>query len=134
MISEKNDLSFMLIDRKKMGNTVILQEAFERIRDEYIDTFGIGENYKNILDLKKDIVCLRIDMAISGDGFIQNFIDMAQMDMNNFLNASEKTKHSEITVRLSKYMGYHVNERLMSVREYNEAVEVMRIDLTRKAA
>jgi len=47
----------------------------------------------------------------------------------------DKTKPFETTVRLSKHMGFAVNERIVSVREYAEMVEVMRNDLTpRKAA
>jgi|TARA_R110000868_G_scaffold47737_4_gene156086 hypothetical protein len=134
MISEKNDLSYMLVDRTKMGNKNILAEAFDKIKDEYVDTFGITENYKKILDLKKDIICLQLEMAATGDRFIENHIDMANMELDNLLSTTGKMKPSETTVRLSKHMGFQVNERTISVREYAEMVDVMRNDLTSKAA
>lgn len=133
MISEKNDITFMLIDRTKMGNKHELKAAFDKIKDEYIDTFGINENYKRILELKKEIVCLEIDVAM-GDLFMENFLDIAKMDLERLLKATDSNKPSETTVRLSKHMGFQVNERTITVREYAEMVNVMQNDLIRKAA
>lgn len=133
MISEKNDISYMLIDRTKMGNKHILAEAFDKIKDEYIDTFGINDNYKRILELKKDIVCLQIDVAM-GDLFMENFLDIAKIELERLLKATDSNKPSETTVRLSKHMGFQVNERTITVREYAEMVNVMQNDLIRKAA
>lgn len=133
MISEKNDITFMLIDRSKMGNKHELKAEFDKIKDEYIDTFGINDNYKRILELKKEIVCLQIDVAM-GDLFMENFLDIAKIELERLLKATDSNKPSETTVRLSKHMGFQVNERTITVREYAEMVNVMQNDLIRKAA
>lgn len=135
MISEKNDLSFLLINKHQKFDKAKISKVFERIKDEYIDTFGISENYKKILELKKDITCLELEMAATGQRIIKNRIKIATIELNKLLSATDKTKPFETTVRLSKHMGFAVNERIVSVREYAEMVEVMRNDLTpRKAA
>lgn len=134
MISEKNDITFMLIDRTKMGNKHELKAAFDKIKDEYIDTFGINENYKRILELKKEIVCLELEMALTKDRSIKNWIRLSTIELNKLLDNVDKTKPSETTVRLSKHMGFQVNERTITVREYAEMVNVMQNDLIRKAA
>ena len=134
MISEKNDLSFLLINKHEKFDKVKMGKVFDKIKDEYVDTFGITENYKKILDLKKDIICLQLEMAATSDRFIENHIDMANIELENLLSTTNKIKPSETTVRLSKHMGFQVNERLLSVREYAEMVEVMRNDLTSNAA
>lgn len=134
MISEKNDLSFLLLNKHQKFDKIKMEKVFEQIKDEYIDTFGISENYKKILDLRKDIVCLQIEIAVSGDRFIENHIDIAKIELKKLLENTSKGKPSETTVHLSKHMGFQVNERTITVREYAEMVEVMRNELTRKAA
>lgn len=135
MISEKNDLSFLLINKHQKFDKVKIGKVFEQIKDEYIDTFGINENYKKILELKKNIACLELEMAATGERFIKNHIKIATIELNSLLKATDKSKPYETTVRLSKHMGFAINERTISVREYAEMVEVMRNDLTpRKAA
>lgn len=135
MISEKNDLSFLLINKHQKFDKVKIGKVFEQIKDEYIDTFGINENYKKILELRKDIACLGLEMASTGNRVIKNWIRISQLELDNLLSTSNKSKPYETTVRLSKHMGFAINERTISVREYAEMVEVMRNDLTpRKAA
>lgn len=134
MISEKNDLSFLLINKHQKFDKVKIGKVFEQIKDEYIDTFGISDNYKKILELRKDITCLQLEMAATGDRFIENSIDIATIELKKLLTTTDNVKPYETTVRLSKHMGFPVNERTISVREYAEMVEVMRNDLTRKAA
>jgi len=135
MISEKNDLSFMLYDKHKKFDKAKMKISFDKIVDEYIDTFGINENHKRILELKKDIAMLQIDMAVTGDKAIKNFIKIASLELQSLLSKNENIKPYETTVRLSKHMGFPINERTICVREYTEMVEVMRNDLTpRKAA
>jgi len=133
MISEKNDLSFMLIDKHKKFDKAKMKIAFDKIKDEYIDTFGINDNYLKILELKKNIAMLEIDIAL-GDAFMEVYLDIAKNDLNRLVNVGEKSKPFETTVRLSKHMGFSVNERLVSVREYADMVNVMRNDLIRNAA
>lgn len=125
----------MLLEKHKPFDKAVISKAFEQIKDEYIDTFGINDNYKRILELKKEIAILEIDMAVTGDRFIKNFIRIAQIELDSLLKSSDKVKPYETTVRLSKHMGFAINERTICVREYAEMVEVMRNDLTpRKAA
>ena len=134
MIGEKNDLTFMLVDRGKMANKAELKEAFEKIKDEYIDTFGINDNHLKVLELQQNIAILQIEMAVTGERVLKNWIRIAEIELQSILKNSEKTKHSGTNTILSKYMGFHVNERTITVREYHEMVKTMSNEFKRKAA
>ncbi len=135
MISEKNDLTFMLIDRTKMANKAELKAAFEKIKDEYIDTFGINDAHMKVLELQQNIAMLQIEVAVTGEKVLNNWIRIAQRDLQNILKSSEKTNKSDTNYHLSKHMNFHIDETKLSVRQYREYVNGMIRSLTpRKVA
>ena len=134
MIGEKNDLSFMLIDKHKKFDKAKMKIAFDKIKDEYIDTFGINDNYLKILELKRDIAILEIDMAISKDRTIKNFIRISKIELDNLLKSSDNSKQSQTTFALTKHLKCYISEKDLSVRQYAELVEGMKNDLTSNKA
>ena len=117
-INEKNDLSFMLIGSTKKIDNKKLREGFEVLKDEYIDTFGISESYKKILEAKIEIAKLQIDMSLNNDNFLQNFIDMRLSDIEQQLVKTENSSHLKTKMNLEKYLGFRINEKEISVKEY----------------
>jgi len=95
---------------------------------EYIDVFGISDSYVKVLELKARIAELRIDKAITEDSFIQNFINMAEMDLKDLYSQTNKTNTNEVKVHLEKYLGFRLNEKEVSVKEYYTYLNVMSTD------
>jgi hypothetical protein len=72
-------------------------------------------------------------MAITGDRILKNFIKMAQIELNQINSKTNKTNTNEVKVHLEKYLGFRLNEKETSVKEYYTYLNVMAND-SRKAA
>ena len=127
------DMRFMLIKQTTKYDGKKAREYFDKIYSEYIDVFGISESYLKVIELKKQISVLNIEMAITGDRILKNFIKMAQIELNQINSKTNKTNTNEVKVHLEKYLGFRLNEKETSVKEYYTYLNVMAND-SRKAA
>lgn len=127
------DMRFMLVKLSTKYDGVKAREYFDKIYSEYIDVFGISESYLKVIELKKQISVLNIEMAITGDRILKNFIKMAQIELNQINSKTNKTNTNEVKVHLEKYLGFRLNEKETSVKEYYTYLNVMAND-SRKAA
>ena len=127
------DMRFMLIKQTTKYDGKKAREYFDKIYSEYIDVFGISESYLKVIELKKNISVLQIEMAITGDRILKNFIKMAQIELNQINSKTNKTNTNEVKVHLEKYLGFRLNEKETSVKEYYTYLNVMAND-SRKAA
>ena len=127
-VNSTGDLRFVLIKHRTKYDTIKAKESFESLYSEYIDVFGISDSYVKVLELKARIAELRIDKAITEDSFIQNFINMAEMDLKDLYSQTNKTNTNEVKVHLEKYLGFRLNEKEVSVKEYYTYLNVMSTD------
>ena len=126
-------LEFVYEKKPKKIDEKEAEKAFESLFAEYIDIFGISESYYKVLELKKEICKLNIEMALTGDLFLKNFIRMAQIELNDLNKNTDKTNLHEVKVYLEKYLGFRLNEKEVSVKEYYTYLNVMSKD-NKKAA
>lgn len=117
-INETNDLRWMLIDRGRKWHSGAAKQAWEKVYSEYFEHFGINETYVKILNLRKEIALMKTDMALTKDGFLQNYIDMMEIDLKKLIDKPVMSKVNNTKVILEKYMGFRINERETSVKEY----------------
>lgn len=127
------DFRFMLVKHSIKYDFDKAKEAFDKLYSEYIDTFGISESYLKVIELKKNISVLKIEMALTGDRFLKNFIRMSEIELNDINSRTNKTNVNEVKVHLEKYLGFRLNEKETSVKEYYTYLNVMAND-SRKAA
>lgn len=127
------DLRFMLVKLTTKYDGQKAKEAFDNLYREYIDVFGISESYLKVIELKKNISVLKIEKALTGDRFLNNFIRMAEIELNDINAKTNKTNTNEVKVHLEKYLGFRLNEKETSVKEYYTYLNVMAND-SRKAA
>lgn len=102
----------------KLKEAKELNAAHEKVMSEFIDTFGISETYKRILDLRSEITWLKFDMLRLGDNTIQNLIDVCEIELNELLNSSHKVKYSEVVSYVENEMGFIIQENEVSVKKY----------------
>ena len=127
-LNETNDLSYVLVDRSKKFKQDEAEKSLAALQKEYIDVFGINESFKQVLETKAYISSLIIDKEVSGDQFIQNFINIAIQDLEAIAKESEKVDVKEIKVHTEKYLGFRLNDKEITVREYYTYVDVMNKD------
>lgn len=127
---QEGDLSYTRKDRNK-GTEEEDIKAFELIQDSYYDVFGLGKQYLEVLELKKDIALAECELVITSDNFIKNEIKRLKRELNNILTQSEGGDLSETLVHVSKWMGSQVKEKETTVLELYKMLEVMRKEAER---
>jgi DNA primase large subunit len=133
-IHETNDLKWLLITPTKVGlrRRKALQEAFSKLYDEFIDTFGVSDDLKKITELRRDIRVLEIDMYLENDPSRETFIDIKKAEIQSIIESNAKAKVSDVKAYVEKYMGFHLDERVTTVKDYYSYIKIMSDEATKQ--
>lgn len=123
-INETNDLRWMFPGGKGK-TTPAVATAFEKIRDEFIDTFGISDDYRRLLEIKVSIEIWSVRIALEQDNSHVNFIRRLEVERDEILKRIEGNKNSffDTKVMVEQFMGFRINEKEISVREFYSYIE-----------
>jgi hypothetical protein len=118
------DYSYCAIDK----NAIDLEkckECFSNLYNEFLDTFGINESLKQVIELQNEITILKIDKVLTENNSLQTFIELKQIELDELINVkTEKTKTYK--VEIEKFLGFRINEKEVSVKEYYEYLEALK--------
>lgn len=101
-------------------------KVWEKINDEFIDTFGISTEYKQYLSYMSQYVKL-LNEAVNGKD--RSKINLA----NKYKIEAEKCLKNEVSTIdkyaiVSKYMGFRVNPNEYTVKEFYSIIKMMQQD------
>ncbi len=102
---------------------VILQEAQTKMTNEYIDTFGMSEEYVKILELTRDIRVLELKYMEDGNKVHLTMIEYNQAKLKVLRSRLNKGDAEAVKVHVAKYLGFQVNFKQMTVREFYSALK-----------
>lgn len=125
-IHETNDRSYLIKEgNKRWATDKALNDAWGRVFSEFIDTFGISDSFREILSLKRDIMQHRLRLEYSGDGTNKTFIKIKELHLSELLQeeGGEK-KVNEVKVYIEKFVGFRIDEKTTSVKEYYTYLKV----------
>ena len=118
------DYSYCAIDKNDI-DLEKCKEAFSNLYNEFLDTFGINESLKQVIELQNEITILKIDKVLTENNSLQTFIELKQIELNELLTVkSEKTKTYK--VEIEKFLGFRLNEKEVTVKEYYEYLEAIK--------
>lgn len=92
-------------------------EAFEKLQRQLVARFGIAESYLDILEKKREIACLQIDLHVTGDRFNKTLIGIAEAELKK-LTDRKSSSTDEIKDYLEKYKGFHLSLHQITVAEW----------------
>lgn len=118
------DYSYCAIDKINV-DLEKCKEAFSNLYNEFLDTFGINESLKQVIELRNEITILKIDKVLTENNSLQTFIELKQIELDELINVkAEKTKTYK--VEIEKFLGFRINEKEVSVKEYYEYLEALK--------
>lgn len=91
--------------------------AFENLQRQLVARFGIAESYSEILELRREIILLELEVAITGDMFPKTFIRPKKDELEELLKKKSSTT-DEIKDYLEKYKGFHLSLHQITVAEW----------------
>lgn len=117
-ITEDNEYQYVCKDPENISG-VNLEEAWCKVNDEYIEKYGLGDIHMRMLKKMKERALLQLDYVKSRDRFKLTEIMLAEADLKSMMsNRGESIGIREALVHLSKYMGYRLNPKEITVSEF----------------
>jgi hypothetical protein len=94
-------------------------KAWEKLHDQYIEKYGLSKLYKKLLSLMKEKALLECTFVITRDRFKLTQIELKEVELKSAIaNNSNGMTIEEALVYLSKWIGYRLNPKEISVVEY----------------
>lgn len=123
-VDEKNDLSYLLFEPRKLKphEQIILTLTWDNMLNEFIDEFGIGEKMKEILRIKRKIMMLKIDEVLNKKNHKTKIAFesalLAEEMKKEVKKETAKESNFESLAEISKYMGFFIDPKTISVKLY----------------
>lgn len=119
-IHESSDYTFILLKKKKVTDKEkkALISIWNKIYNEYILKFGFSDEYLHVIEKRKHIALLQIDMIESGDASLQTIIEINESELERRKAALPKNDFYAIKAVIEKKMGFKIDIKTCSVVEF----------------
>lgn len=119
-INETGDVSFILIKKKRMDETLIEKciKQLNFLYEEYISKFGFNEIEIDILEKQKEIALLIIQKNETGDMSLQTMINIRTLELNKILANNPKGNFFDLKTNMEKALRFRINIKECSVTEF----------------
>lgn len=114
-VAEKGNKSALISKWGLLKSNFVI--AFEEIQRQIVNRFGISESYMEVLDLRKEIAILQLEMAITDDKFNKTWINIKETELKQLQQRKSSTT-DEIKDYLEKYKGFHLSLHTITVAEW----------------
>jgi hypothetical protein len=99
-------------------------EIWENIYDQYIKKYGLSKLYKKMLDIMREKALIECTFVMTRDRFKLTEIELKEAELNNALiNNGNGMTIDQALIYLSKWLGYRLNPREITVIEYFNILE-----------
>lgn len=116
------DLTYLRVDREKGSDEEDIA-AFELLMDEYYEDFGLGEDYKRVLELMVEIAKVQCKYCIDENEFLLNRVTILKTELNDILERPVEGTLDDCLVYLSKWLSFRLDQKAISVREFYKYLE-----------
>lgn len=133
-INQSNDFSWLLKNKRiiKEKEKNKLQEVWQNIFEEYIDTFGMNDSLRKILFLKRDIAVLETDFYLTNDRSLKTKIKIKQYELNKLLSTDKKDSFEEMKSVIGKHQGYRIDDKLVTVKEFYSLIKAIEKEVSKE--
>ncbi len=133
-IQKTNDYSWCIKSgRKNWAKERDLHIHWDILFCEYIDTFGISDEFREILKLKAKIAIMKYDMHFKRNKGLKTLVDIQEGELNKKVNKEMNDSFNDVKTYLIKFLnGMPVDERIMTVKEYYGHIKVYQQEIKKQ--
>ena len=118
-IHDTNELKWLFVKKSKCENTKELEIIWSTIYDEYLKEFGLSEEYKEILKIKRRLAMYQADYIEKEDRILLNYINIEQNALESMYDTTKKgSSFRDSLVHLEKMQGIKINTKEITVADY----------------
>ena len=115
-VSETGNLSYLRKDENYKGKAPNLK-LWEKINDEYFNEYGINDNLKQLMRLKKEWIRLKEKYLVKGIRFALTELDIVEAKMKDLDKVGDFKKEDTI-IYLEEKLGRELDTRKVTVKKY----------------
>ena len=115
-VHETGELSHIIIEGK--ASDIELSESWQKCYNEYIAEFGVNEQFKMFLELKRQLIYATIDAALEPSSINTTLASIAKHDHDSFFDGQEKVNFNLIYARVEKHIGFKLNRNETTVFDF----------------
>jgi len=94
-------------------------KSWEKLHDEYIEKYGLSDIYLRLLKVMQKKALLELNYVTTKERFKLTEIEIEEAKLNGMLkNNGSGLTIDESLIHLSKWIGYHLNPKVLTVIEY----------------
>jgi len=117
-IAETSNLIYLHKGGDYSKKDYTLTTLWNKLQDEYLDEFGITDDFRKLLSLKKRWIKGKANFLISGDRFILNELDVIESDLNELEVDKEKVDKDNTLIMLEQKLNRGLDPKEISVKKY----------------
>ena len=117
-IAETSNLIYLHKDADYTKTDYSLVSLWNSLQNEYLDTFGITDEFEQILKLKKKWIIKKSDYLLTGERFKLNEISMIETDIQDAMNTKITVDKDDTIVMLETKLSRELNPKEISVKKY----------------
>lgn len=103
---------------REFEHSEFLEELWFRVYDNFIDTFGITEEFEQLLKLKHRQIQQLSDYVIKDDKFKLTEADITEAEIEQIMLSNPDIDDAETMVMIEQQLGFKINPHEVSVLEY----------------
>jgi len=128
---ESPEVKFLFNEEKENYSDDEISDALESwngIFQEFISYVGLGNKTLMIMKQEDKIIRLKVDLLTKGKKHLSAVIAMEQKKLDELKKGGENGKDLmyQETAIISKYMGFNINIKTISAKEYFSFVKIMK--------
>lgn len=99
-------------------------EKWDKVFNEYIEKFGLGKLYKKTLEAMRKKALLELEYVQTGEQFKLTLIAIEAEKLKGMLNNQGRgITIEQAVIHLSKWLGYYINTKEITVIDYFTLLE-----------
>lgn len=123
-VHESSDLSWLLVKRDagiKITKQLlsVLQDALEKIYNEYISEFGLSEEFVSIKQKQISIALKKCELIITGDRSLKTFIAVEELELQEMKKEIGKSSFMESKIAIENKFKFQLNMHTTTIREFH---------------
>lgn len=110
----------------KEDNSLVLEQLWLAIYDEYLEEFGLSKEYKELLEKKKEIARLKNEFIMTDDRALLNFIKIEELELEATFDKTEGMSFESVVVGIERVQKIHIDIKKITVFEYNNYLRTLK--------
>lgn len=122
-ISETGNLVYLRKDLNEKKIDISLIDLWTKIHNEYLETFGMSSNQRDVLKLKKKWIEKQAAYILTGERFKLTEVDIIDAELKEIITTDSTMTNEDSLIFLEEKLGRELNPKELSVKKYNNYIK-----------